>query len=157
MTDDAVTAQLARQAQQLDDLEQAVTDLRTAPPAAAGQSPAAQPATAAFRWATLAEFVEHVIAPLYAQHLTGNGTWCASWWDHEDARVRLEAVWRAWEALRLEPTTGIARWLRDVADPQMDRLRDRDRGPFRACGDGKHLAAPPLPVNKPPAGFWDQH
>ncbi len=156
MTDDAVMAQLARQAQQLDDLEHAVADLRTAPPAAAGQ-PAAQPTTAAFRWATLAEFVEHVIAPLYAQHLTGNGTWCARWWDHEDARVRLEAVWRAWEVLRLEPTTGIARWLRDVADPQMDRLRDRDRGPFRACGEGKHLAAPPLPVEKPPAGFWNQH
>jgi len=29
VTDDAVTAQLARQAQQLDDLEQAVGDLRT--------------------------------------------------------------------------------------------------------------------------------
>jgi len=72
VTDHAVTAQLARQAQQLDDLEQAVADLRTAPP------PAAQTA-APFRWATLAEFVEHVIAPLYAQHLTGYGTWCASW------------------------------------------------------------------------------
>ncbi len=54
MTDDAVTAQLARQAQQLDDLEQAVTDLRTAPP------PAAQPATVPLRWATLAEFVRGV-------------------------------------------------------------------------------------------------
>jgi len=73
------------------------------------------------------------------------------------ALVRLEAVWRAWEALRLEPTTGIARWLRDVADPQMDRLRDRDRGPFRGCGEGKHLTGPPLPGEQPPAGFWDQH
>ncbi len=157
MTDDAVTAQLARQAQQLDDLEQAVADLRTGPPPPAAPLPAAKPATVSHpRWATLAEFVEHVIAPLYAQHLTGNGTWCASWWDHEDARVRLEAVWRAWEVLRLEPMTGIARWLRDVADPQMDRLRDRDRGPFRACGDGKHLTAPPLPIKSAPAGFWDQ-
>ncbi len=59
--------------------------------------------------------------------------------------------------LRLEPTTGIARWLHDVADPHMDRLRDRDRGPFRACGEGKHLAAPALPVEQPPTGFWDQH
>ncbi len=69
MTDDAVTAQLARQAQQLDDLEQAVTDLRTAPP------PAAKPATVPPRWATLAEFVEHVIAPLCAQPspATGHG------------------------------------------------------------------------------------
>ncbi len=57
----------------------------------------------------------------------------------------------------LEPTTGIARWLRDVADPQMDRLRDRDRGPFRAYGDGKHLTAPPLPIEQPPAEFWDEH
>jgi len=38
----------------------------------------------------------------------------------------------------------------------MDRLRDRDRGPFRACGEGKHLTALPLPVEQPPAGFWDQ-
>jgi len=32
----------------------------------------------------------------------------------------------------------------------MDRLRDRDRGPFRACGDGKHLTAPPLPIPAAP-------
>ncbi len=105
MTDDAVIAQLTRHAQQLDDLEQAVADLRTASAAA--------------------------------------GTWCASWWDHHVALVRLEAVWRAWEALRLEAATGIARWLRDVADPD-GRLRDR--GPLRTCGDGKHLTAPALPI-----------
>ena len=106
--------------------DDAVTAHRAAARRAAGHRPVPVGATPA-------EFVEHVIAPLYAQHLTGNGTWCASWWDHDDALVRLEAVWCAWEALRLEPTTGIARWLRDVADPQVDR--DRDRGPFRACGE----------------------
>ncbi len=49
------------------------------------------------------------------------------------------------------PSTGIARWLRDVADPQMDRLRDPDRGPFVACGD-RHLLPPPSPA---PEGSWD--
>ncbi len=60
------------------------------------------------------------------------------------------------ETPKLSPTTGTARWLRDVADPRMDRLRDRDRdrdrGPFRACGDGKHLTAPPLPTEQPRPG-----
>ena len=53
-----------------------------------------------------------------------------------EARVRLHAVWRAWESLRLDPAIGIARWLWDVADPQMDRLRNPDQGPFVACGEG---------------------
>jgi len=43
----------------------------------------------------------------------------------------------------LEPTTGIARWLRDVADPQMDRLRDRDRGPFRSGPAATASTSPP--------------
>ncbi len=60
--------------------------------------------------------------------------------------VRLPAVWRAWESLRLDPAIGIARWLRDVADPQMDRLRNPDEGPFVACGD-RHLLPPALPLS----------
>jgi len=70
-----------------------------------------------------------------------------------EARVRLHAVWRAWESLRLDPAIGIARWLRDVADPQMDRLRNPDPGPFVACGD-RHLLPPALPLSPAPGGFW---
>jgi len=69
--------------------------------------------------------------------------------------VRLGAIWRAWETLRLDPSIGIARWLRDVADPQMDRLRDPDRGPFTACGD-RHLLPEHLPLVDAAPGFW-QH
>jgi len=49
-------------------------------------------------------------------------------------------------------TLGMARWLRDVADPQMDRLRGPS-GPFRACGD-RHLVPAPLPLRQAPATFW---
>ena len=108
-----------------------------------------------FLYGSLPEFVEAVIAPLYAKHGTSGGGWCASWWAHEEARVRLGAIWRAWETLRLDPSIGIARWLRDVADPQMDRLRDPDRGPFTACGD-RHLLPDPLPLQQPPADSWEE-
>jgi len=69
--------------------------------------------------------------------------------------VRLPAVWRAWESLRLDPAIGIARWLRDVADPQMDRLRNPDEGPFVACGD-RHLLPPALPLS-PTLGLRGRH
>ncbi len=152
MTPAEVQALLTRQAQQLDDLEHTVADLR-----ATGNPPAgpAQGEAVAFLYGSLPEFVEAVLAPLYAKHGTSGGGWCASWWAHEEARVRLGAVWRAWETLRLDPSIGIARWLRDVADPQMDRLRDPDQGPFTACGD-RHLLPDPLPLQQPPADSWEE-
>jgi len=116
-----VQALLTRQAQQLSDLEHTVADLRATgtPPAGPAEGQAVP-----FLYGSLPEFVEAVVAPLYAKHGTSGGGWCASWWAHEEARVRLGAVWRAWETPRLDPSIGIAWWLRDVADPQMDRLRD---------------------------------
>ena len=126
MTPAEIQALLTRQAQQLDDLEHTVADLRATGNPSAGP---AQGQAVPFLYGSLPEFVEAVLAPLYAKHGTSGGRWCASWWKHEEARVRLGAIWRAWETLRLDPSIGIARWLRDIADPQMDRLRDPDRGP----------------------------
>jgi len=145
-----VAAILERQVQQLDDLEHTVADLLTGQ-GAAGSAVLEGPA-APFRWSSLPEFVEHVIAPLYAAHLVSGGGWCEQWYEHVEARIRLGAVWRAWETLRLDPHVGMARWLRDVADPQMDRLRGPS-GPFRACGD-RHLVPAPLPLREAPATFW---
>jgi len=70
---------LQRHAQQLDDLEHTVTDLHAAQP---GQTPPAGPEGEAgppFACASLPEFVETVIAPLYARHDTSSGGWCPSW------------------------------------------------------------------------------
>jgi len=145
---------LQRHTQQLDDLEHTAADLQAAQASQTLPDAAASEAGPPFACASLPEFVEAVIAPLYARHGTSSGGWCPSWWEHQEARVRLHAVWRAWESLRLDPSLGIARWLRDIADPQIDRLRDPDRGPFAACGD-RHLQPPDLPLTPAPEGFWD--
>ncbi len=125
MTPAEVEAILERQSQQLDDLEHTVADLLTSQ-SKAGSAVPDEPA-APFQWSSLPEFVEHVIAPLYAAHLVSGSGWCQQWYAHVEARIRLGAVWRAWETLRLDPHVGMARWLRDVADPQMDRAAGTER------------------------------
>src|SRR2546421_9688492 len=50
-------------------------------------------------------------APTFARRL-GTTRWCAQWWLHAEAIVRLEALWRSWETLRLDPNLGMATWLR---------------------------------------------
>src|SRR5579875_3030989 len=43
--------------------------------------------------------------------------WCERWWDHPEAVLRLDALWRTWEAAALDPVHGAADWLRDYLDP----------------------------------------
>lgn len=85
----------------------------------------------------------------------GGCTWCPEWWRHAEAISRLEALWRAWEHLRLDAATGISLWFRDHADPHMAMLLDAD-GPFKRCsptkGHGRELD--PLPLREPPAGLF---
>lgn len=151
MSPDELAAQVARLLDQVADLEQAVADLQMTRTTTAGITAGTAAPDAGSGQARVCDdlsgFVAQVIAPLYATHLTGgNSAWCPRWLEHDEAVVRLSAVWTAWETLHREPDLGMARWLRDVADPQLDRLRDPDRGPFRACSDGRHLSAPPLPL-----------
>ena len=80
-TPEEIAAVLTRQAQQLDDLEHTVADLRAT---LAGTAAATEDATP-FHYAALPAFVEAVIAPLYAAHSTDAGGWCARWWDHDEA------------------------------------------------------------------------
>jgi Domain of unknown function (DUF4913) len=68
----------------------------------------------------------------------------------------LEALWRSWEHLRLDPATGISVWFRDHADHHMTILLSAD-GPFKGCspdkGDSQRLD--PLPLTEPPTGMFD--
>jgi hypothetical protein len=34
--------------------------------------------------------------------------WAASWWEYPEALARIDALWRAWEHLRLDGATGHA-------------------------------------------------
>ena len=65
--------------------------------------------------------------------------WCAKWWLHGEAVSRFEALWRAYEQLRLDPGTGRSVWWRDHAGPAMAALFDPD-GPFDGCSAelGRH-------------------
>ncbi|MGY1749153.1 DUF4913 domain-containing protein [Modestobacter sp. SYSU DS0511] len=85
--------------------------------------------------------------PVDGRHLT----WCPAWWKHAEAIVRLKAMWRSWEHLRLDAVTGMPVWLRDHADHHMRILTDSDLGPFKGChperDHGERLR--PLPLLHP--------
>lgn len=77
--------------------------------------------------------------------------------------VRLEALWRAWGHLRLDPGTGMSQWLRDHADhgiASCSTATARSRAAHRTMGHGSRLD--PLPVEAPPealfhSGIPDDH
>ena len=106
---------------------------------------------------SLEAFVGGYLLPLYRRGLSGSGTtWCAQWWRHPEAWVRLEALWRSWEYLRLDPRMGMSVWLRDHADYHMTVLLSGD-GPFRGCKPDEHSRRPltPLPSTPIPEGASD--
>ncbi|MDE9366558.1 DUF4913 domain-containing protein [Luteipulveratus sp. YIM 133132] len=108
---------------------------------------------------TLPDFVEWV-ATVYRRPVEhGSGlAWCPRWWCHAEAVSRLDALWRAFESLRLDPALGMASWWRDHADYQLAALTDGD-GPFKGCGVTRGHAArplPPLPLEPAPAGLFDE-
>ncbi len=108
------------------------------------------------QYSTLPEWVEQWLIPLYRRSLNGHHrVWCPQWWRHRDAVARLDALWHAWEYLRLDPTTGESVWFRDHADHHMSILLDAD-GPLKGC-DATHSKRPlePLPHEPPPAGMFE--
>ena len=93
------------------------------------------------------------LADLYAREVSDQRTdfrWCSRWYHHTEAVARLEAAWKAFEVLRLDPGTGASVWFRDHADPCMSTLTAAD-GPFRKCSDTTHKNPPRLPLANPPA------
>lgn len=106
---------------------------------------------------TLDVFVRELLAPTYRRSIDGrNRSWCKQWWRHAEAIARLEALWRAWEHLRLDPATGVSVWFRDHADHHMTVLLDSDVGPFKYCNsdNGHSPRLEPLPVDAPPEGLF---
>jgi hypothetical protein len=107
-------------------------------------------------YATVADFVDGFLSVNYARPVSAQHTtfrWCPYWWEHAEAIARLEALWTAWEAMRLDPTTGRAAWWRDYCDPTMNALCNAE-GPFRACSDTQHQTQPNLPLSPPPHGLF---
>ena len=61
-------------------------------------------------YGSVEDFVAEFLSVATEVRTGGPVSWCASWWAHPEAVLRLTALWRAWEALRLEPATGMSNW-----------------------------------------------
>ncbi|GAB86872.1 DUF4913 domain-containing protein (plasmid) [Gordonia rubripertincta] len=109
-----------------------------------GYEAAASPDT---EFESVYEFVDDHLVLLYARHVeTKPGRlWCPRWFDHAEAVSRLEALWRAYESLRLDPATGMSVWWRDHADHHMAVLMSAD-GPFEGCSADRGHNRPPRPL-----------
>jgi len=95
-------------------------------PAAGAKSPV---------YPTLADYVREYFAPTYTRPLhSARWNWCPFWWEHTEAVSRLQALWKAWEALHADPAGGFGDWYRDHLDHQLPILMGPD-GPFRDCVD----------------------
>jgi hypothetical protein len=119
----------------------------------------AEPEAPPLQFPTLPAFVAY-LADLYRREVfdSSERAWCPKWWEHPEAIARLEAMWRALEALRQDPATGISVWFRDHADVHMAQLM-QPHGPFRGCTATRgHSIEPlkPLPLDDPPADWWPE-
>ena len=86
---------------------------------------------------------------VFARPVGGEIRWCSHWAEHPEALTRLEALWRAWETLRLDPNLGIATWLTNYLDPQLVALTSR-AGTFAQCTPDRHAGTAPLPTAATP-------
>lgn len=105
-------------------------------------------------YAHAAEFFDKFLRHAYKRELTDRGTprWNARWWENDEALMRVEALWRAWEFLRLDPSTGMSVWWRDHADHHMPMLMG-ESGPWKRNEvTTKHDE--PLPHEDPPANLF---
>lgn len=108
---------------------------------------------------TMYAFVEEYLVHIYAHEIRNQipePRWCATWWEHPEAVARVEALWKAFEVLRLDAGTGMSVWFRDHADPCMTVLLGAS-GPFEGCSDQSHKVRTPLPVTTAPEWLRNNH
>ena len=122
--------------------------------AAINQLLAEPPPEPGLRYRTVDEFVRNLVIPVFRRNVgpRAENRWSARWWESAEAIMRLEAMWRAWEALRNDPATGISHWLRDHADHHMAVLLS-PTGPFARSQD-EAKTTDPLPYTPPPDGLF---
>lgn len=151
---DAVAAVLTPD--RLDALREAATSAAEAelnPPAEAEASAEDAPV---LYYGSVDEFVREFVCPIFRRNVGEEGRadyrWSARWWESAEAIARLEAMWRAWEHLRMDASTGTSVWLRDHADHHLGVLMS-PTGPWALSKD---TAGPgePLPYEAPPEGLF---
>lgn len=99
------------------------------------------------------EFFREYLRKVYIRRVNGQATvWEARWWEVDEALVRIESLWRAWEFLRQDASTGTSVWFRDHVDHHMAVLMHSE-GPF-AGSEAKTRRGEPLPHEEPPVGLF---
>ena len=94
---------------------------------------------------TVEDWVDSYFVPMFRRKQGGVHRWCARWWVHAEAVSRLTALWRTWEAMRLEPATGISDWYSAHLDYHLPILLGPD-GPFCQCDGSGHQELKPFPA-----------
>lgn len=119
-----------------------------------GSAGAGSPEVAHLYYGSTDEFVREFLRHVYKRKIDGRHVfWSAQWWKSDEAIARLEAIWRAWEHLRLDPSTGPSVWWRDHADPHM-RVLMSSTGPFSKDINTRTNITDPLPYEAPPEGLF---
>jgi hypothetical protein len=90
---------------------------------------------------TVNDWVQAFYLPTFVRPVGGAIRWCAVWDRHGEALLRLEAMWRAWEVLRLDGGLGMSTWLLHHLDPGLAALTSRT-GPFAQCTPDRHAERP---------------
>lgn len=117
----------------------------TAPAAPAGAGPQDVPEPV---FESVEDWVAGYFLPMFRRPVGGEFRWCPRWWAHPEAVSRLTALWRSWEAFRLEPTSGISDWYAGHLDHHLPILLG-SRGPFFQCDPvSGHIDADPFPVEE---------
>lgn len=121
----------------------------------------ASPTGRLLRFASAVEFVNEYAVPNWGHPLgvgRAGARWCDQWWLHPSALASLDALWEAFEVMRLAPPPSLASWTRDYLWPFMTELTRPD-GPFHSCtptGSDKRPGHDPekaWPSGEPPKGY----
>jgi hypothetical protein len=132
---EALEARMSQLSAELNDMGAALTvEAVSANGEDAGTEAAVTPLPA---FGSIDDWVEQYFLVVFTRPVGGNIRWCARWRDHAEAVLRLEALWRAWETLRLDPNFGMATWLTNFLDPQMAVLMS-SQGTFGNCTLDRH-------------------
>ncbi|MFF0319060.1 DUF4913 domain-containing protein [Micromonospora sp. NPDC005252] len=148
---DELAAEVARLAAQVAELQQARAER-----ADAGDGDDQPPL-----YSTVEQWVTTYLLPTFPRPVGEVGMtrwhWCEQWWRHDEAVIRLTALWYGWEQARLQ-MTGMLPWLRDLGH-QLPILHGDD-GPLRNCGAGsdlgeaRHHSSSEVPTQPAPEDWW---
>ncbi len=132
---DGLDAQVRHLAEHVDQLRTRLDhhDARTAHDQVGEAAGAGEPV-----FATGTEWATGFLLPTFVRPVGGAIRWCQHWADHDEALLRIEAMWRAWEALRLNPGTGMSVYLLHHLDPGLAALT-ATTGPFARCTPDRHI------------------